>query len=253
MQVRVPKQRLRPHGANFPPPAVDIAGVVDNPIRTMRLEVRPSDKDHGVEGFLLHSLVEKQQIAGVSRAEVARNQVRIVSEEGGAIGEFHERALPKIVRTQRTRLRPEEFLPERTERVMKPGNITEPGIIGKPGMLLPLGGMGFECIPECEANQGCAIPNLPLGPRRGRIILRLRQERKPAHKILAVPCAFKSSAVGKSVAQAVAPRDNSRNSTCRGRTLRANGRTGKSLSDTKRHDPQQHGTTSIDGQSQWAA
>jgi hypothetical protein len=59
MQVGVFEQRPRLNFANLASVAVHITSMVNDPIRALRLVVRPSDKQHGMERLALHGLVEK--------------------------------------------------------------------------------------------------------------------------------------------------------------------------------------------------
>jgi hypothetical protein len=92
-QIRMFEQSLRLHLANLSTMAIHVSRVINNPIRTLRLEVRLSHKHHSMERLMLHGLVEKEQIAGPRRSEIARNQVRVVTEERNAIRKFAEGAL----------------------------------------------------------------------------------------------------------------------------------------------------------------
>ena len=65
------EQGPRLHLANLAAVAIQVAGVINDPIRALRLVVRLSDKQHGMERLALHGLVEEQQVAGLGRADVA--------------------------------------------------------------------------------------------------------------------------------------------------------------------------------------
>jgi hypothetical protein len=100
MQIRVAKQSCCLDFANLAAMAVNIAGMIYDPVRPLMLKMRFAHKKHGVERLTLHGLVEEEQVAGLSRSDVARDAVGVVPQERGTIGKLHESALSKIVRLQ---------------------------------------------------------------------------------------------------------------------------------------------------------
>ena len=71
MRIRVLEQGCRLHLANFTKVAVNISGVINNPIGCLRLEVRFADKHHGVKRLALDRLPEEEKVAGPRGAQVA--------------------------------------------------------------------------------------------------------------------------------------------------------------------------------------
>ena len=174
-----------------------------------------------MERLALHGLVEEQQVAGLSRADVARNRVGIVTEERGAVGKLHESALRKIPRSNGAGPGAEERPPERPVRIMIFRDVPKARIVRKPGVLTPRGRVGHQRVPVGEADQRRAVLNLRPCPRRRRVILRFRQEGEPAGEVLTVLGTVKASAVREAIAQAVAPGGAGRSRTGAGQGIRA--------------------------------
>src|SRR5579862_2255722 len=67
---------------------VDIAGVVDNPIRSGLLVIGFPYEEHRVERLALDVLMKEKQIARRGGAKVARNAISVEPQKRGAVGEF---------------------------------------------------------------------------------------------------------------------------------------------------------------------
>lgn len=206
-QIRVFKQSCRLHFANLSTMAVQVPRVINDPIQALRLEIRLSHKHHGVERLMLHGLVEKEQIAGTRRSEIARNQECVVTKERGAIHKFAEGALHGLsggcgiglwragrarrgfrrwcVRPAR-RLSEEERSPRRPVGIVTAFNIAKTRIERESGLFSPCGRVGHERISEGETNQGSAILNFRPGTRRRGVVLRFREKREPVDEILTI-------------------------------------------------------------------
>ena len=62
-RVRMLEQKAGPQVADFPRPPVQVARVIDEPVRVVRLEVRRTYKENDVIRLLLCRLKEEEEVA----------------------------------------------------------------------------------------------------------------------------------------------------------------------------------------------